>query len=981
MSPSRLEKVTRQASEFSNYAAKYLQHIAATADDLVARLEQAGLRDEVHLLQPPWDLEREMNIVLHVAPTPADRIRFLGCYYAFQYLRLNVQAVDALRAGLVPGSSRDDVYRQFLATVANGYAALVVTFMRKTMDVITADMELPPFVICGVGTLTDQDDIDVGVVTAAEERRDALNSALSRLSTVMLRYATRLHFYLSEKVSPDSFVTTVAAFEAFADEYPAEYIVASELLNAEPLYGDRALFERFRGAVIDRYYGGSDVFQIYHEGFVRGALGDVVGLAAEPLDTDRVVPKEQGLRLAKTLVHIKRAIHGLRQPDLYQNLATLAQLEPWNAAAYETLAQDVTFLETFRYLYQLLIVQDEVVMLDTPVMRSNLGRVAEMMGYSQRGATGAEENLLVHYYDVIGEIREVASRLVKEVENYLRKTSVFLALGREDVSPEGGVLKSLLQTTRLLARASFWDDLFELLLAADKKLLRTLVGEFNALPPDQREARVNELVGLVKRNAELFIKLLVVLGESRDEIESDELFRAMSAAFLREFATFYNPSREAAQIFAREPVLLNRYLTEVDYAGAKRFMELVAGEVELPALRRPAQALQELCRLRYYGSAYLRRYFRAILRKYPDCLYMLGDMGKLGDKVAGLLGEAALVASPAHKKELLGDYYDLALLRVGLRALTGAPVEETNAEYTEFSDLYLSYLFDACREELAEEYGRWVTSFDVMAIYAAGGHAREWAFNDDYDLIVLIDTEDEKLRELGAAIISAMNAEICKRGIMPHFRFLEHFGTYVVSVRQLVEFFSRRDRTDFIEKSQILESRLVVGTSAFEEGVHERIIEPFILKRADEYIAAMREEMLARQRAVGEVFLPTNIKECVGGLRDIVMAILICKARFGIRDPLTQNILEAIGRVYPPAGLELRSIYNSMCFLKNLRDIYRLTVCVDDNLEFEHAGIVGEVLGFEGDAEGERAHRVKEAFERTTAKVAAEVDALLAKVA
>jgi UTP:GlnB (protein PII) uridylyltransferase len=384
--------------------------------------------------------------------------------------------------------------------------------------------------------------------------------------------------------------------------------------------------------------------------------------------------------------------------------------------------------------------------------------------------------------------------------------------------------------------------------------------------------------------------------------------------------------------------------------------------------------------LRYYGSAYLRRYLQTALKKYPDCLYLLDEMDALAEKSQGILAEAAIVPTPAAKKELLGNYYDLELLRIGLMTLNGAPIEETNAQYTEFSDDYLNYLFDACREELAEEYGRWVTSFDLMAIYAAGGHAREWAFNDDYDLIVLIDTEDEKLQELGGAVISAMNAEICKRGMMPHYRFLEHFGSYVIPVSQLEAFFRRENQTDFIEKSQLLESRLVVGTSTFEEDTHERIIKPFIFARADDYVADMKAEMASRQKAVGDVFLPNNVKECVGGLRDIVMAILICKARFGIRDPITSHILDAIGRVYPQAGLELRSLYNSMCFLKNLRDVYRLTVCLDDNLDFEHADVVGEILGFEGEAPGERGRQVKDAFERTTAKVAEEIESVLAKV-
>ncbi len=978
--PRRYERLCEQAGEFSNYTAKYLQQIGAVIAEFTTSLEQAGLRDEVHLWQPAWNLEREMDIVSHVAPEGQERIRYLGCYYGLQYLRMNIQAVEALRADVVPGASREEVYREFLTNTGASYSQLVVTFMRKVLDILVGAEELPPFVICGVGTLTDQDDVDIAVVVESEENRDALNRVLGRLSSVMLRYATRFHFYLSENVSPESFATSLSEYREFAETRPGDYIVISELLNAEPLYGDRALFDRLREEIIERYYADSGADKIYHEGFVRGALGDAVSLVHRDYEDDRIVPKEDALRVIKSLIHIKRTIHGLREPNVWHNLKRLSDIEPWNAEKNDILENGLVFFEVLRYLYQLLVVQDEVIILDTPVMTQNLARVAAAMGYRRRGTVGPEETLLVHYYDSVDKIRAVAEVLGQEVEENLRSSSVFLELASATPRSPGELLNSTLKLIRFLAKTAFWDDVFELLVASDKKLLRALVHDFNTLPPEKHERRVNELVGLVKRNAELFMKLLVLLGENRDEVDAGELFGAMSAAFLREFETFYNPAREAARLFAAQPALLNRYLAEVDYDTARRFMKLVSREVNVPSLKPAAASLRGLCRLRYYGSAYLRRYLQTALKKYPDCLYLLDETDALAEKSQGILAEAAIVPTPAAKKGLLGDYYDLELLRIGLMTLKGATIEDTNAQYTEFSDNYLNYLFDACREGLAEEYGRWVTSFDLMAIYAAGGHAREWAFNDDYDLIVLIDTEDEKLQELGGAVISAMSAEICKRGMMPHYRFLEHFGSYVIPVSQLEAFFRRENQTDFIEKSQLLESRLVVGTSTFEEDTHERIIKPFIFARADDYVADMKAEMASRQKAVGDVFLPNNIKECVGGLRDIVMAILICKARFGIRDPITSRILDGIGRVYPQAGLELRSLYNSMCFLKNLRDVYRLTVCLDDNLDFEHADVVGEILGFEGEAPGERGRQVKDAFERTTAKVAEEIESVLAKV-
>ena len=134
--PRRFEKLNELAGEFSNYTSKYLQQISAVLNELHTRLEQAGLRDEVHLWQPAWNLDREMDIVSHVAPEGSERIRYLGCYYGMQYLRMNIQAIEALRAGVVPGTCRREVYREFLTSIGSSYSQLVVTFMRKVLDIL-----------------------------------------------------------------------------------------------------------------------------------------------------------------------------------------------------------------------------------------------------------------------------------------------------------------------------------------------------------------------------------------------------------------------------------------------------------------------------------------------------------------------------------------------------------------------------------------------------------------------------------------------------------------------------------------------------------------------------------------------------------------------------------------------------------------------------------------------------------------------------
>jgi len=261
-----------------------------------------------------------------------------------------------------------------------------------------------------------------------------------------------------------------------------------------------------------------------------------------------------------------------------------------------------------------------------------------------------------------------------------------------------------------------------------------------------------------------------------------------------------------------------------------------------------------------------------------------------------------------------------------------------------------------------------------LAISAAGGHGRGWAFSDDLDLLVFADREDEETLELADALVAAVSAELTKRGILPHYLLLDYFGRYVTPLPGLAAYFSSHAE-DFVAASQLLEARRVVGTSRFDERLEALILRPYVFGRADAYIRAMAAEGEARRREVGPG--PCyDLNECPGGLRDVTMAFLMYKARYGLTASAEEDVVEAVLREDAGAGFALAAVRNALSFLIRLRYVYRLTVCVDDRLDFEHADVVGEVLGFNGGEPGTAAAAARKAFERTTAYVAARLDEL-----
>ena len=159
-------------------------------------------------------------------------------------------------------------------------------------------------------------------------------------------------------------------------------------------------------------------------------------------------------------------------------------------------------------------------------------------------------------------------------------------------------------------------------------------------------------------------------------------------------------------------------------------------------------------------------------------------------------------------------------------------------------------LFDICKQSVDEELQKTIPTRDLFAIFTAGGHAREQAFDDDYDIIIFLnDTNEESVNYINK-IVTKMNAEIMKRGTMPHYRFADIFGSFITLIEELDDHLTQQGVDTFIDKSQILGSRMIVGSSKFEKEFIERIIQRHIFDKSEEYIQQMINELESRHRNV-----------------------------------------------------------------------------------------------------------------------------------
>ncbi|GAH30998.1 unnamed protein product, partial [marine sediment metagenome] len=91
-----------------------------------------------------------------------------------------------------------------------------------------------------------------------------------------------------------------------------------------------------------------------------------------------------------------------------------------------------------------------------------------------------------------------------------------------------------------------------------------------------------------------------------------------------------------------------------------------------------------------------------------------------------------------------------------------------------------------------------------------------------------------------------------------------------------------------------------VGSEKFRKNFEKKVIHPYIFDKRDMYIKDMINEIHSRQEeAQKDTNLSNNIKEGVGGLRDIEMLILIYKAKYGIREPINARIFDTLIKLEP----------------------------------------------------------------------------------
>ncbi|MEA3297861.1 MAG: hypothetical protein U9R56_08360 [candidate division Zixibacteria bacterium] len=494
------------------------------------------------------------------------------------------------------------------------------------------------------------------------------------------------------------------------------------------------------------------------------------------------------------------------------------------------------------------------------------------------------------------------------------------------------------------------DDFLEELSDDSNLFYNEFVESFNELPERMYLRVAKGYVAGIRYDPASVLRFLVIFGEKAKGDSAIKLFNILSSRFVDELSKLPGAAVLSAQMLHAYPKTLNSFLALLEWDTLARFVILVHNPPALPELPPIYEQLRALADIHFQSSHFFKRYFHPVLNKFSVFIKNLHNNDKLKEITDGFYSDLTSLQLLEERIERLGDYYDLEFVRVSLLAMAGAGCERTDAEFIEFCDNYTLLLYEFCQQDVRMSIGYTTRSHDVFAIYATGGHAREQGFDDDYDMIVILDSTDPDEIDYFNKIVGKMNSHILKRGILPHHHFADHYGSYVISVDQLSQHLSGKGEEIFVDQSQILSSRILVGSSRLERKLQQDIITPYIFARSREYIRRMRIELTSRHSTVSNS-QTNDIKECRGGLRDIEMLLLMYKVKHKVRDPLSRKFLKRLSEIEPEQASDFMYMEQHLNFLKNLRDLYRLKVAASDIIDREYLTPVAESIQYGKSAE------------------------------
>ena len=603
----------KRVATLGNHLQKFIHIIKRHRYTLISDMERSGKLLQSHLWHSSFSVTEDMKTVSTLTDNLNRNVKNLSCYYALQYLHTIFRNIDIMTLGLVSGKTPIEVYNQFLLQFGQDYRTLTQAYMQNLIDLYLAGNKFPEFIICSVGTRTDQDDLDLGIITEGEEDLSHLNYALQKITQDMLVYATPLHLHLSEHVGQRTYTTTIREYSELLKTQFRDVVIISEILNAKLILGNKRLFNKFHKQVVEKYFyhPGRDIR--FHEGFLRGIMGEARAWLLSPPQTNAISPKEDALRMLKSILYAKKVVFRIKKVNPWEILTDLIKHEPHLRSEYELLARALSFLEMFKFLLQLHIIQEEVFR-PPEIGGEQLNLLANQMGYKPIGTVSSWDQLIIDYYRYVKEVRRLSEFFLDNLREHLGSISLVVKtlkkhhgnIGHKKAQYER--IARFINTAQFYSETKYWEDVLDVF-RKDTAILDEFIAGFKRLNNEEREELIRLYLDWARYTLITIIRFITLIGRREVNKIGDTLFSRLSQSFLIFIEELPHSAERLSRIYSHYPEVLHELMQLLPEKYFEYLDRILQQPVISDRLAEYHKQIKELCNIHRWSGQYFHRFF------------------------------------------------------------------------------------------------------------------------------------------------------------------------------------------------------------------------------------------------------------------------------------------------------------------------------------------------------------------------------------
>lgn len=936
-----------EIQRFANHNQRRLHDALAARELLLRADEDAG--GEAPLHKTPKVIETAIAAIIRFALSQGHSAsQLVGAYVLHHFLREQGALAERVLIASAQSNCRSEELRQAFFLTLSERKAWIQALLKACLKLSVGDLKARDYAAFNVGSLLDYEDVDLALVARTRIAQRRLDQGIRLVRSVFLRYASRIQLFLSEQISEDHAAPQLWQYEELLEPARSSVVSMTQLLSLDFLAGSPGLSLGLHHRVVEAHYAQTGN-PITHEGFLRMALSELALLLKANGESFEIAPKQEVYIPSKLVVAALRVIHGVTEPQPALALAHLARKDPSRRTEYRHLEEALIESELLRTLMFVYVLPSDRFDLSDPAVVDNSRRVGEILGLAPGPKLGAR--LFEHYLALKAKALSAITILNRDIEAHLDDVSTFkrllcrLSQTPSEPSEASALPLQLLAGLRAYHTGVFWDEVVRRIALEHagsfaRGLRRLSRARLQSTAKDYIQMMIHDVSALL----DFFLYLLRSDGEYLPEHPGGvELTLVFWEALRQEFidrpgklkilVQGVNLDDDASRLYTVALQSPPQYLSELT--------NLIEAKVKSHRGQRTVRALRSMLILAHHRSHGVAHSIRRALKKHPALLRRLGSARRFEDLILAVKTPSSEQESPQAQLERLGDALDLSFVKGLLEEVLQVPSELS------FVDAMDRYLPAALRLSFAILIERDPERFqgldtDAFALFSTGGYGRREAFGGDWDYFAITERRDPESQLFWGRALQLVSAAMMRRGIYAHNRFSDHFGSYVMAFDELKTHLSTRGPETFIDEAELLEGRLLFGDPGLAQRFETEIRRPVYESSAHRFAEDVIREIKARRREYS--YIQDNPKSAAGGLRELNLSLLAIRVVFGIQDTPNDDLASdpRLRALNCPACL--RALLQHRRYLFRLREVYRLTVAYEDQIDARAFRRVGRDL-------------------------------------